>query len=421
MIFVQWSSAAIASIDSPLANLISSSELEEPKKEPKQVKITKPQKTKPILEEESEEDDALEFTPFIERGNIPLPIAPGVMETMADQEVPDSILEEVAEEKVEKSLAREEEEDNEENELADVLAGFFEAEETIKAEAPKEADIPPITEDRFIKEPDESLAINTISEEIEKPDLSIKQKEEPIIAAKPNDVKTKVIAKTAPIPSVNKKTPQEIVAPPLPNLAVAQQPSEEPKKAINLPKPKKATKTTKPQKLDRKLMRFVRDESVFILFKDDDIVLGKLTERAKIDQMPFNNYLNLYYKNQEKKAGKKRAKRIEKFIEARSGLEPVPLPDRYLREAMQKEIKLSNLTNLKVLEDNYEIIDMVDDDGNTALHLATYDNNSAIVKWLIMRGTHLEPINFQATTPKEIAGANRNWQIFDMLEKAEVK
>lgn len=55
---------------------------------------------------------------------------------------------------------------------------------------------------------------------------------------------------------------------------------------VSLPKAKKIVKIKQKKKIDRKLMRFVRDESIFILFKDDDIVLGKLTERAEFEQMP---------------------------------------------------------------------------------------------------------------------------------------
>lgn len=464
ILFFSLSSAlAKGSINNPLGMLLAAPKTDEPKHNPSQTTNVNPDNSMQAQEAAAEEDEALEFTPFIEKGAAALPVAPGLMESMAKQDVPHSILDES--EKIIKPKLAKKDQNIEEKEFEDNINKLFSNQE----EAPE------ATEDsgflgklanifskkgfegeiaegegfidiNFSKKPGEKIADKDDQIQIEhdiqetlKAEMAKELKEDDTLITKNKDGSLHVITPKKPLevkdstaPEAKKEDPKTIVAnkkikdkepkaPPIQSLAATHKIQKATRSEVILPKPKKVVKIKKKKQIDRKLMSFIRDESIFILFKDDEVVLGNLTRRAKIDQMPFNDYLTLYYKKQKEKAGEKRAKQMEEFIEARSYYATVPLSDSYLKREVKKEIKKSSLTNLKVLEDNYEIIDMVDNDGNTMLHLATYNNNPAIVKWLIMRGAHLDSINFEAISPREIAGFNRNWQIFDMLEKADPK
>lgn len=456
LLFSASSIFATAIADNPLELLNLSKPNEEKIEKPSNIKqdsITQ------IMIEEDDDEEVIEFTPFIEKGKVPLPIAPEVVQSMAQQDVPESILENDEEEKRDIKVATTKEQNKE---LDISLADLF-SDKTEEKTKPKNQDFSGKLAEAFSekgfegeilegdgylditiakkpgtnKTPEKKLEKDikqTIESEVKKvakqlADKGIKteitqNKDGSLHVIKPPEpplsTETKIVANSEP---PTKQAPKSVgpvieTIPPLPALTKNYSvPATDPKK-VDLPKAKKIVKIKKKKKIDQKLMRFVRDESIFILFKDDDIIEGKLSKRAEFEQMTGLKYLALYHENEKKLAGEKRAKQMEEFIEARSVYANVHLSDSYLKKAMKNEVRKSNLSNLRTLDDNYEIIDMVDDDGNTLLHLATYEDNPSIAKWLIMRGAHLSAVNTQSLTPMDIAGGKRNWQIFEMLERA---
>lgn len=378
------------------------------------------------------EKEIEEFTPFIDTGNIGLPIAPEVMRSMAEQDVPQNILDdnnsspklvkiETEEEEeiangMDQLLAKEnEEEDEDDNEAAsDNSQIIAKAPENKENEAKANPQIPVEVKDAKpdAPMPNEMLANTPLTPE--KATLPAQTKLVKEEADEGNNAKETTATEISPTPAPEPETP------PVPAFAEANNRAAAPTQIAKPERPKIAIRKPKPkQKKDAKLKRFIRDESIFILFKDDDIILGNLSQRAKLDQMPFPKYLSLYKESLEEETGMERAVQMEKFIKARSYIAHVPIKKKLLKKSVRKEIRASNLSDLRALDNHYEIIDMVlDSNGNTALHIATYEDNPAIVKWLIMRGAHLNALNIDSITATEIAGSKRNWKIFEMLETA---
>lgn len=426
MLFPLGSVLAKVNIPNPLAGF--AAELEkEAKKSDQEIEET-PEDEMNELEEEIEE-----FTPFIDTGNIGLPIAPEVISSMAEQDVPDNILnnspapklpiinDEKEEEEIvdgmTKILAKENEEEDEDDNQAKSVDSQIIAKAT-KNKANEAQTNPQIPVEVTDAKPDASMPNEILANAPLAPEK--KTTSDPAIEVKEgtkkeNNAKESTKNETIPAPA------PEPEAPPIPAFAKANNPPKAPSQIAKPQRPKIAIrKPTKPkEKKDKKLLRFIRDESIFILFKDDDVILGKLSDRAKLDQMPLPKYLSLYKENQKEKTGMRRAVQMEKFIKARSYIAHYPIREKELKKSIRKEIRASNLSDLRALDDYYEIIDMdLDDNGNTALHIATYEDNPAIIKWLIMRGAHLDAVNIDAITPKELAGSRRNWKIFEMLEEA---
>lgn len=402
-------------------------------------KLAKPAPNLPSLFEENYEENDDESTGFIEKGKTSLPVAPEVIQSMADREVPENVISEPS--KKELAEAPKEQKSNEDKLLERGLAELF-SEDITPTQNPEEQGFSNHLANKLaekglegeIVEEDGNLDLsiankateknikdiaqeiqNTIEEEAMEAKIS-KNKDGSIHIETPN--KQEPTQKTEEVKVITNKPAkkEENAVPALPTLA-SKIPAYSSKK-VEPAKPKKVIQIKKKMKEDLKLKRFVRDESIFILFKDDDIVLGNLTEDAKFEQMSGREFLNLYEEQKKRIAGIEGAKKMDQFIASRSFIENPDLPDKYLTKAIRQEIINSNLTDLRTLDDNYEIIDLADEDGNTALHIASYENNAAITKWLIMRGAMLHPINEGALTPMEIAGFKGNWQIFDMIERA---
>lgn len=186
-------------------------------------------------------------------------------------------------------------------------------------------------------------------------------------------------------------------------------------------KPIKPAINDKKEIIDPAQMKFVKDELLLLMFKDDDIILGKLSEDARIDQMSSVEYIKLYEKYIEKKKNRDNTKKIDWFILGHAKEAPVMLPKKYLLKNSIKDIESSNLRDLRVLADNYSILDMLDKNGNNLLHIAIFNDSALITKWLIMKGIDINRLNNNSTTALELSDYLQYWEIFNLLEKAGAK
>lgn len=300
---------------------------------------------KDIIQTEEKESEEIESRPFIETGNIVLPISPEVLQSMAEKEAPPEIIQEKIKEEVKEEIEEEEE-----------------IEKTYDKEEPK-----------IVEEAEEST---------------------PAQAEPKEEIETKEA-------TVKKEIPREI-----PSIKIPDQ-----------PKPKKIA--VKP-KQDVKLLKFIKDESILILFKDDDVILGKLTTKAKLDQMNFSTYLKLHEENNKKIQDQAQKHLTQKFI-AKHSAPFIPLSKQYLRKEIKKEIADSSLNNIRIFVDNYDILNMSDSKGNNMLHLANIHNDFIIAKWLVMKGIKLNHLNKEYLAPIDLALLSKNWIIFDLLDKAGAK
>lgn len=450
-------SVVLAKVDisNPLAAFMSKPEEKEEEDE-----IDEAPDESPAGENKELEEEILEFTPFIDSGKAGLPMAPELISSIAEQEMPEVLMNNMEDEKSEKLAKIESEEDEQLAEEMDKLFGGTVKEEEededegqntaakedtkIIVKAPVDTQPIEVSEEKQEEtnlenkdtKPTKASASEPVANEILSEHLEeaseTKAKEEKTETLQPVKLAANDAQKSStelPAEAEVKKEAEEIKEDPQKPTAIKEAPpiliasiaenTDKPQEISNIEKPEIIVRKKKPKKRDIKLMRFIRDESIFILFKDDDIILGKLSERAKLDQMPFPEYLRLYKNSIKDNSGMEKSIQMEKFIKARSHYAHVPIKKSQLQKSVRKEIRSSNLSDLRTLDDHYEIIDMVlDNNGNTALHIATYEDNPAIVKWLIMRGAHLGAVNIDSITATDLASSKRNWKIFEMLETA---
>jgi|GEM_PF-2644092 len=369
-----------------------------------------------IQKAESEEalgDEDAEFTPFIDKGSSSLPIAPEVARALSETDIPDSIFEGSLE-RLDKHLTRKTVEEEEEEIEKDIEALFSNIDAIVEDKENQEDTPEPIhlaQKSEAIPAEDTNTASPPLLTDTEKVDTQT-QENKVIVKKQENSPEPKAITQIA-------KKPQDVPPIPAPNAT-----SSKPAQAEVKPTPTKAKKIltkSKKTKLNPKLMRFVRDESVFILFKDDDVILGKLSNKASLDQMPFPSYYQKYTKALRTPESLIKSQQIEKFIKARSYVAHIPLSNRNLIANIKSEINSSNLSNLRILENYYDTLDISDELGNSMVHMASMKNNLPATKWLIMKGAKLGMLNNNNLSAREIAYIKGNRDIYFMLKKAGAK
>ncbi|AFC71529.1 ankyrin repeat domain-containing protein [Rickettsia australis] len=169
--------------------------------------------------------------------------------------------------------------------------------------------------------------------------------------------------------------------------------------------------------------KFVKNETQMLLLPDDDIVLGKLTEQATLEQMDMYAYIELFQKKEEWIASAKRRKVVESFIKYDSDINKKK--DIYANLSYCKAVDnafravdSNNLFGLRALLDVYPILQEKSRSGETLLTAAIYNNNYYLAKFLVIRGVKSSTINDECQYPLDIALAQENANIACMLIKA---
>jgi len=82
-------------------------------------------------------------------------------------------------------------------------------------------------------------------------------------------------------------------------------------------KKKPQEKVLSPEEIKEKIKnkRFISNESQVLLLPDDDVVLGRLTEEARLTQMDFRTYSKLFWKEYYRLSREKQRQVIEEFID----------------------------------------------------------------------------------------------------------
>ncbi len=175
-------------------------------------------------------------------------------------------------------------------------------------------------------------------------------------------------------------------------------------------------------KADLEQIRFLKDEMIMLRVDDDDIVLGSLTDKARLEQMNYVDYLHLVAKSLQDEKDFNKANEIAWFVlsHSKEGSD-VEFSRPYLLRESTDSIDMGNLTTVRTLSDYYAVVNLVDNKGNNLLHLATSNANAPIAKWLIMKGVDINALNMDAISPLGLAESNQYWEIFNLLEKAGAK
>ena len=176
--------------------------------------------------------------------------------------------------------------------------------------------------------------------------------------------------------------------------------------------------------MDLELQKFVQDEVQMLYVRDDDVILGVLTINAKFANMGYSEYLTIYSKYRDYIKNLGRGEEIKKFVEYSSkidGNDTPDLSDKYLLNAAIMAIEGRKIDPLRVLADNYKIMNLTDEDGNNLLHIAVLRDDAAMTKWLIMRGADVNAVNYDSISPKDIAEYEQYWDVFNLLESSNAQ
>ncbi|WP_016917021.1 ankyrin repeat domain-containing protein [Rickettsia honei] len=170
--------------------------------------------------------------------------------------------------------------------------------------------------------------------------------------------------------------------------------------------------------------KFVKDETQMLLLPDDDIVLGKLTEQATLEQMDMYAYIELFQKKAEWIASAERRKVVESFIKYDNDINKKK--DIYANlsycsavENAFRAVDRNNLFGLRALLDVYPILQEKGRGGETLLTAAIYNDNYYLAKFLVIRGIKISTLNDECQYPLDIALAQGNANIACMLIKAK--
>ncbi|AFB32046.1 MULTISPECIES: ankyrin repeat domain-containing protein [spotted fever group] len=170
--------------------------------------------------------------------------------------------------------------------------------------------------------------------------------------------------------------------------------------------------------------KFVKDETQMLLLPDDDIVLGKLTEQATLEQMDMYAYIELFQKQEEWIASTERRKVVESFIKYDNDINKKK--DIYANlsyssavENAFRAVDSNNLFGLRALLDVYPILQEKGRSGEALLTAAIYNDNYYLAKFLVIRGIKISTLNNECQYPLDVALAQGNANIACMLIKAK--
>ena len=114
----------------------------------------------------------------------------------------------------------------------------------------------------------------------------------------------------------------------------------------------------------------------------------------------------------------------ELFIDTHRKIDGNDIPilsEKYLFANALEDMKYNRLDNLRVLANNYKLLNLTDQNGNSLLHLAAVSDDLYLTKWLIMRGANVNAMNNDAITAKDIAEYEQYWGVFNLLDAANAK
>ncbi|AGJ02151.1 ankyrin repeat domain-containing protein [Rickettsia prowazekii] len=170
---------------------------------------------------------------------------------------------------------------------------------------------------------------------------------------------------------------------------------------------------------------FVKNETQMLFLPDDDIVLGKLTEDATLEQMDMHGYIKLFQKKEEWIANAEKRKLVESFIKYDDDINKNK--DIYANLSYYsavdnafRAVEKNNLFELRALLDVYPILQAKNSTGETLLTSSIYNGNYYLAKFLVIRGIKTSVLkNDECKYPLDIALAKGNTNIVCMLMKAK--
>lgn len=168
--------------------------------------------------------------------------------------------------------------------------------------------------------------------------------------------------------------------------------------------------------------QFITNEAKVLLLPSDDVVLGQLSPGAKIENTDFLSYVDTLDQQSEQPISQN-DRLIKNFLlnyHYNFDANQI-LTNSEAKEAAFEAISQNNLPALKVLIDNYQILQAVDYNGNSLLHHAVDLNLYHVSKFLLIRGVNITTKNYNFKTALTIAQSNNYRDIISLIQNASMK
>lgn len=170
-------------------------------------------------------------------------------------------------------------------------------------------------------------------------------------------------------------------------------------------------------------IKFIDDEAVVFTLADDDTELGKLTEAAKIRQMPGGAYIKLFWKNYENQRNEIRRRDVDLFL-AMYEAHPSEAYEGAMNydEASNQAFDAASsgkLSDLRAIITYYPVLQMRDARGDNMLSSAIESDNIEIARFLLIRGIDLYSTNYEGYDAFSIAREENNEDASALLNKAK--
>lgn len=158
------------------------------------------------------------------------------------------------------------------------------------------------------------------------------------------------------------------------------------------------------------VVKFAKDETQMVLLPNDDVVLGVLTDDARLEQMDMYKFIKIAKQSYDRKKQVAKRHLIENFINSYyNTLRPVkPIAPENLMDITFESVKKNNLFALRTFVDNYQVLQRRGENNYTLLHEAAESGNYYIAKFLIIRGININAVDYQHRTALDIAKEENN-------------
>lgn len=179
--------------------------------------------------------------------------------------------------------------------------------------------------------------------------------------------------------------------------------------------------------LDETQLEFVNNEAQMLILSNDDIVLGELTQAAKLELMDFRLYIKLFWDQYSRIKAEGKRGVIEEFIENydenfyEEEYSYDQDEERGAFDEAVKSIAKGNIYSLMFLLNNYDILQVTGGGGNTLLHKAVYVGDYSAAKLLIIKGIDMLAKNKRNKTALDIARKLKHKDIVLLLKSSKLK
>lgn len=177
--------------------------------------------------------------------------------------------------------------------------------------------------------------------------------------------------------------------------------------------------------------RFIANETVLLQRPNDQVVLGRITDKALLYEAPYAKYVKSFWVEFEREANSLRRQNIKMFLDQypqkfdSSQLDIIPsetgLPlSRDDIDALAFDaIDDSDLVTLMALLQNFDILQTARDSiGNSLLARAVLHGNEDDIVFLLQEGIDVNTLNFNNQTPLMLAAIMGNTEMMETLMTA---